>query len=373
LYTLFIHFVDIIVPILEEYSFRDVWRYSVRGIKRGGKENKVSKKKNRVKLIANPGAGKPSEAEGKLKQVIGWLEEQGLKVDSALAKPKENATPIAKRAAKDGYKVVIAVGGDGTIEAVMRGLVGSKVRLGIIPTGTQNNLAKSLGIPLDLKEACALAASDSTLKLDVGQVKTKKGKKLYFMEMATVGLAAALYPPANKLANGKFSKIIDAASTLVRQETKPKVTLTMNDESKIRINTMLAIVANTPIFGRSFLVAPEASVQDGLLDISVYPDFNKTQLIGYFAAVMDGGYSGEGKVQQYQARKVKIKTSPKLDVMADGISLGQGAIKIKAKPRALRVITTQPKTGAEIPQAIEEAKETPKPKPAEEASVVNLG
>jgi diacylglycerol kinase family enzyme len=81
-------------------------------------------------------------------------------VDVAFAKPKQKATPIAKQAIKDGYKTVVAMGGDGTIEAVMRGMVGSKVRLGVIMTGTENNIAKSLGIPKELEEACALIASD---------------------------------------------------------------------------------------------------------------------------------------------------------------------------------------------------------------------
>ena len=87
----------------------------------------MSKKEKsiQVKLIANPGAGKAGESAKNLKLVIGYLEKLGFKVDVAFAKPKEKATPIAKQAVKDGYKVVIAMGGDGTIEAVMRGMVGS--------------------------------------------------------------------------------------------------------------------------------------------------------------------------------------------------------------------------------------------------------
>ena len=118
-------------------------------------------KSTRVKLIVNPGAGKASESANNLKLVVGYLGMNGLKADVAPAKPKEKATPIAKQAAKDGYEVVIAMGGDGTVEAVMRGLVGSKARLGILPTGTENNIAKSLNIPEDLEEACALIASNN--------------------------------------------------------------------------------------------------------------------------------------------------------------------------------------------------------------------
>lgn len=294
----------------------------------------------RVKLIVNPGAGKASESANNLKLVIGYLEKNNLKVDVAFAKPKEKATMIAKQAMRNGYKIVIAMGGDGTIEAVMRGMVGGKARLGIVPAGTENNIAKSLGIPKGLQEACALIASENTLKLDLGQVTTRKGKKFVFFEMATVGLSAAVYPDANKAASGKLSAIKATAMTFIHHETKPTVFLTLDDESQIEVETMLVMVSNTPVTGKNFLVAPEASLQDGLLDISVYPDFGKLELLRYYAAVMDGGYSGDGKVQHYQARKLKVKTSPKLDVMADGVELGKGTVTIKVRKGALRVIST---------------------------------
>jgi diacylglycerol kinase (ATP) len=148
----------------------------------------------RVKLIANPGAGNVLTAASRLDQVIHYLLDQGLKVDVALAHPKKEAIPIAKKAVKDGYDVVIAMGGDGTIGTVIRGIAGSKVRLGIIGAGTENDIARSLGIPEDLKEACALIASGHTRKLDLGQISTKKTKKFYFFMVSAIGLTATLYP-----------------------------------------------------------------------------------------------------------------------------------------------------------------------------------
>jgi diacylglycerol kinase (ATP) len=303
-----------------------------------------------VKLIINPGAGNHADAENNLTLVTGYLEKNGLKVDVAFAKPKEKAAKIAQDAVKDKYKIVIAMGGDGTIEAVMRGMVGSKTRLGIIATGTENNIAKSLGIPMDLEEACALIASDNTLMLDMGQVTTKKGKKFFFFEMATIGISAAVYPTANKVAHGKLSNIKAAALAFIQHEAKPKVSLTLDDESKVEVETMMVMVSNTPILGINFLVAPNANLQDGLLDISVYPDFGKAELLRYYTAVMDGGYSGDGKVEHYQARKLKVKASPKLYVMADGVSLGKGTVTIKARRAALRVITIEENMGKGIPQ-----------------------
>ncbi len=168
---------------------------------------------NQVKLIVNPGAGNPTQTARKLKLVIGFLEKNGLDVKVAYAKPKRKAAPIAERAVKNGYEVVVAMGGDGTIEAVMRGIMGSKVRLGVIASGSQNNIAGSLGIPDDLEEACALIASANTLKLDVGEVRIKNGKSVYFFEMTTVGIGAAIYPSSNKVVHGKLSKLGEASNS----------------------------------------------------------------------------------------------------------------------------------------------------------------
>ena len=298
-----------------------------------------------AQLLHNPGAG--DEEHGK-EDLIAVIKANGF--ECRYSSTKKN---ILKNLDPEIDFLVVA-GGDGTLRSVAKELVERKIiekiwPIGLLPLGTANNIAKSLGIPKDLAEACTLIASENTLKLDVGQVKTRKGRKFIFFEMATIGLSAAVYPDANKAASGKLSSIKAAAMTFIHQDTRPKVYLTLDDESKVEVETMLVMVSNTPVFGKNFLVAPDASLQDGLMDISVYPDFSKVELIRYYAAVMDGGYSGDAKVQHYQARKLKVKASPKLDVMADGVALGKGTVTIKIRPGALRVITAEKNPGFGIP------------------------
>ena len=322
----------------------------------------MSKKKQsiRVKLIANPGAGNVLEAASRLEQVTRFLKEDGLEVDVALAKPKKEAIPIAMKAVKDGYDVVIAMGGDGTIGAVIRGIAGSKVRLGIIPAGTENDIAASLGIPEDLKEACAIIASGHTRKLDLGMASTKKRKKFYFFMVAAIGLTATLYPMISKVPDGNYSRIKEAVMTLLKYKVNPTVFLTLDDESKIEVETMLVTIANTHVSGVKNLVAPDASMEDGLLDIAVYPGFSKAELLSYFARTANEGTTPDGRIQRYRARKIKVKTSPKLDVAAEGIILGKGTAWIKVLPGGLRVIAPKPGPGAEKP--VEKAtEELPEP------------
>jgi diacylglycerol kinase (ATP) len=303
----------------------------------------------RVKLIVNPGAGKATEVAPRLEQAVKYLEEYGLKVDVAYAAPKKVAIPIAKKAVKDGYNTIVAMGGDGTICAVIRGMGGSKTHLGIIPGGTMNDIARSLGIPEDVKDACALIASDSARKMDLGIVKNANYKKYYFFHVVAVGLTATIFPKVKKIPKGNLSRLTDAVSTLLKYESDPKITLTLDDESKVDVSTMLVTIANLPLIGAKNLVAPQASAEDGLLDVVVYPGLNKAELVAYFARTANESAVADPRIQSYQARKVTIKATPKLEVAGDGIKLGKGTATIKYSRRGLYVIAPTPVDAYEIP------------------------
>jgi diacylglycerol kinase (ATP) len=334
----------------------------------------MSKKKKplRAKLITNPGAGNALEAPARLEQAVRYLTEYGIKVDVAYAAPKEEGLTIAKKAVKDGYKIVIAMGGDGTIGEVIRGIAGSKAALGIIVGGTMNDIAASLGIPEDIQAACALIAKGHTRKLDLGRIKTSKYKKFYFFMVTVIGLTATMYPKVKKIPKGKLSGLKDAVVTFMKYETKPEVFLTLDDESKIKVDSMLVTVANTPLIASKNLVAPDASLEDGLFDISVFPDFSKAEVLNYFARTSKEGLIPDGKLQRFRAGKVKVKTKPKLEIAADGITLGKGTAVIKMCRGALRVFAPPEGAGAEKTQeqssAVLSAPLSPYVTPNEEAA-----
>jgi diacylglycerol kinase family enzyme len=178
----------------------------------------------------------------------------------------------------------------------------------------------------------------------------KKNKKFYFFMLTAIGLTATVFPMIKEVPEGKFSGVQDAIMTLLRFYSKPTVYLTLDDESKIEVDSMLVTIANTPIIGLKNLVAPDASMDDGLLDVAVYPNYGKAELLAYFAKTAHEGTTPDRTIQRYQVRKIKVKTSPKLDVAAEGIVLGKGTARIKVHQRALRVIAPEPGAGAEKPQ-----------------------
>lgn len=314
----------------------------------------------RVKLIANPGSGDALEASTRLEQVTRFLLDLGVNVDVALAHPVKEAVPIAKKAVKNGYSTVIAMGGDGTISAVVRGIAGSDVHLGIIAAGTSNDIATSLGIPEDLKQACELIASGHIRELDLAQISTKETKKFIFFMVTTVGLTSTLYPDVKDIPHGDLSNLKDAFLTFIHAKPDPKIYLTLDDESKIEVESMLVTITNTPVIAAKNLVAPDASMEDGLLDVAVYPGFSKAELLAYFAKTANQKETPDGKIQRYRASKIKLKTEPKLAIAAEGIMLGEGTAKIKVLPRALKVIAPEPGAGAEKPLS-ETQQELPEP------------
>src|SRR5512142_1579473 len=133
----------------------------------------MSKKNKQLsaKLIANPGAGQVLKQASLIVDVAEYLIERGLHVDVALARPTRNVAKAAKKAVKQGYDIIIAMGGDGTIGGAIRGMVGAKARLGVIAAGTENDFALSLGIPEDIHRACDIILAGNTRTIDLGRLR----------------------------------------------------------------------------------------------------------------------------------------------------------------------------------------------------------
>ena len=306
-----------------------------------GKKQKKSIKD--IILICNPTSGEPEKSPTRLEDVTRLLMDQRLKVKVVLAKPKEAATMLAHKAIRKGYRVIAVMGGDGTIEAVARAVVGSKVTLGIIPAGTENNIARCLGLPLEIEEACKLIGEGTGRDIDVGQVKTKKAGKFYFLEITAIGLIATLYPTGKGIAQGAIGNLGAVVGQFIKYRS-PSMKVAIDGQQAKQIETPCIVISGTPQFGQEFLIAPDAKLDDGLLDASIFANMSKTQVISYLAAISGEKEASAPKVERYQVRKIKITTRPKQDIMADGVMLGKGKATIKVRKNALKVITPTPLT-----------------------------
>ena len=145
-----------------------------------------------ARLIINLKSGSFAELGESPDRLVALLRAHGIQAEVYLKTSTKIVHEWVREAVKNDEALVIAVGGDGTIQDVAVGLVGSQTVLGILPTGTMNNLARELGIPLDIDQACALLGAGITRQIDVGRVGSNgKSKDSYFLETAGLGLAVA--------------------------------------------------------------------------------------------------------------------------------------------------------------------------------------
>jgi YegS/Rv2252/BmrU family lipid kinase len=290
----------------------------------------------KAKLIFNPAAGNPAESAAQLLELLRYLQTQQIEAEVVVVQPGMRLSAIARRAVHAGAKMVIVSGGDGTIENVALGLVGSETTLGIIPTGSRNNLARSLGIPTgNLAAAAALVRNGRRRKIDVGFVHHRKASRC-FLEAGTIGLASALYPSADDFQHGDLGKITEFISTLV-SAAPSEIRLRLDRPSReIVTHAHMVVVANMPFMGANFQIAPDVVFDDRHLDVFVYSDLSKRDLIGH---VMQSPSSvPDARIQRFQVRTISITTKPAMPVMADGVFIGEGAVTVTVKPHSLSVM-----------------------------------
>ncbi len=282
-----------------------------------------------------------------LVELLRYLRIQRIEAEVFLVQPESRLRTIAHNAVRAGARMVIVSGGDGTIENVALGLVGSRTTLGIIPTGTRNNIARSLGIPTDnLADAVTLLRKGRRLKIDVGQVRHRKASRC-FLEAGAIGLASALYPSADDIQHGDLGKIGEFLSTLI-SATPSEIRLRLDHHRKeIVTHAHLVLVANMPFMGANYQIAPDVEFNDRQLDVFVYSDLSKRDLIGQ--AMQSPTSAPDARIQRFRAKAIAITTNPAMPVMADGVFLGDGPVTLTLQRHRLRVMAGPASVVATLP------------------------
>jgi diacylglycerol kinase (ATP) len=301
----------------------------------------------RVKVIVNPASGKkagffPTNTAG-LPDVREVLVANGIEADIVETEHPGHATELARQAIKEGYELIIACGGDGTVGETAKALIGNKkATLGILPLGSANNVARMMNLPFDLAEAGKLLRTGRIIKADVGRCNGQ-----FFFETAGVGLDAALFPILNKVDKGELIRLWDAARTLVR--FRPRSVTLVLDKRAIRVKALVVLVANGPYWGYSVPLAPDALVDDHKFDVVVFRNYSKTDFIRHLIAALlhrdyqpeQNPYHHHPKLLTFTARRVRVFVSRRRSwpVHADAQPRGTTPALIEVVPGALRVIS----------------------------------
>ena len=316
---------------------------------------------SQLKLIFNPFSGVAGKSPAQLMEIIKELQAAGLVPEIYLVNPDENLSQVVEEALQRGVNTFVVCGGDGTVDIVASALAGKHATLGIIPTGTQNNVALSLGIPLaNIPAAVELLTTGKRIKVDVG-VATCGDSKRYFLEVCSVGLLSALFPAADEIQHGNLVRIGDLLSTLV---TFPpaQLRLTLDHQDEIVTQGHVVLVGNMPYIGPHFRMDPATQMDDGLLEVLIFANLTKLDLIGSAVQIAGGGPEGglqDTRVKRYHVRRATIESTPAMPVLVDGVAMGEGAVSIGVNRHALQVITGKRPGLAAEPEASAPAQEEP--------------
>lgn len=298
--------------------------------------NLTNKRRMRAKLIFNPSAGAARGSPIEIVDVIHEMQAWKLVPEAYLVEPGCDLPGVIRDALARGIRMFVVCGGDGTILAVAEALTGTRATLGIISAGTQNNVALSLGIPTDVPAAIALLRTGRRIKVDMGLAENGKSVQPFLLA-CVVGLASAIFPSADDIQHGNLARIGDFLTTLAASPPA-EMHLVLDDKQEIHTQGHVAVVSNMPYIALHFQVGDAAAFSDGLLDVLLFTDLSKLELLGYAAQKVVGAGTEDSRIQHFQARKVTIDTQPAMPVMADGVALEDGPLHISVQRRALAVM-----------------------------------
>ncbi len=298
-----------------------------------------------AKVIVNPAAGAYSTRRkwGHISRLLKYI---GLSFDHEYTEGVGHAIELAKAAASNGYRYVVAVGGDGTVNEVANGILGSSVArdmaIGVIGTGTGSDFIRSVGIPRHYISACSRLTSQRKLLIDVGVVEYQsrgKPSRRFFVNAAGVGFDAAVVEATEhvpKYFGGTVPYVAGLLRTLLGYRNK-SVVLHIGDKSEAA-RILSVVVSNGSYLGGGMHVAPEASLNDSLLDITVIGDIGKFDLLKSLYMVYQGTHGQHPKVRMEKATRITVEAKERVLVHADGELLGEGPASFWLVPSVLNIV-----------------------------------
>ena len=289
----------------------------------------------RAKLIFNAISGRSEESPHQLAEILNEMQNQYILPEVYMVRSDSQVEAIVHSAIKAGIKLVVVAGGDGTIDSVVGAMIGRSATLGIIPIGTRNNLAYNLGIPGTIPGAVALLREGRRLKIDVGKIRHGRASR-WFLEDATLGLLSDIYPFADSVQHGDLTQIGNLLSTVV-SSTPSHLRMILEGRKRIDMSAYMVLIANMPYIGPRFQISPDVSWNDNRLDVFVFSDMSKLDLISY-AMQSTGGAVEDARVKHYRIKRVNIHSDPPMPVLADGMLLNPGPVTAQVHPRALAIM-----------------------------------
>ena len=289
-------------------------------------------------IIVNPTAG-----SGRAARLLPWIRERLAPRPEAelhVTIRRGEAEELAARAAAAGSDRLVVVGGDGTAQEVVNGVLSeaSHAAIGIVPVGAGNDLARSLGLPADPAEAWTIAIGRATRRIDAALAVNGEGRRRWFASAGGIGFdaqVAAAMATRRGWQLGRAGYLLTTLSELRRFNNR-RLRMVLDGEPLDR-QALLVAIANGPYYGGGMRIAPDAAPDDGWLDLCVVGDISRLTAIRELPNLYRGTHVRHPAVSIHRARTVEIAGDGTTHAHLDGEPFGSLPLRVEIRPGSLEV------------------------------------
>lgn len=271
----------------------------------------------RARLIYNPSSGR-EESKRRLADILQRLDAAGIETTTHATEGKGDATKSAIEAVGRDNDMIIAAGGDGTLNEVIQGLsiMDNRPPLGIIPFGTTNDFARALGIPRHWEDACDIIIQQETRPVDVGRANDK-----YFINIAGGGSLTELtyeVPSRLKTMIGQLAYYMKGLEKMIFQLRPTELHMKIAGHGEFHEEFMMFLITNTNSVGGFEKLAPGASIEDGMLDIIMLKKCNIAEFIRVVSMALRGEHVLDPNVIHLRSNHIEISSPDHVQLNLDG-------------------------------------------------------
>ncbi len=288
--------------------------------------------KKKILFIVNPISG--GKNKKRIPELIDkYLSKSIFEYRISFTERVEHGFMLAKAAVKDGFEIVVAVGGDGTVNEVAKALIKTDIMLGIIPFGSGNGLARSLNIPLKISKAISII---NDLQSDI--IDAASFNEDFFFNVAGTGFDAHI---SQSFATNKTRGLFGYVGTTFRElrRYKPSDYKINLDGKELLRKAFILSIANSAQYGNGAYIAPRADVKDGLLDLIVVKPITWYNMPFAVSKMFTKKAENSKYVEMFQAKKITIERNVEAPIHLDGEpKMGERIISIEVIPLAIKVI-----------------------------------
>ena len=288
-------------------------------------------------MIVNPHAGKKhgiAVAERARKK----LEKHNMDVDMFISKKPGESVNIASSVNIDDYDGILAVGGDGTLFEVINGFLKNKVDVQVpiaqVPVGTGNSFTKDLGIT-NMEDAIDAVLRGETRGIDIGEFNCSRGKFFFANILGTGFVSNVAYRARKYKWLGSLSYILGVLEEVaVLKSTKIELSI---DGKIITRDAVFTEICNSKYTGGDMLMAPDAKIDDGLLDIVVLNNVSRRKLLSLFPLLFKGEHIQDDAIEVFTGKDILLKSSRSLSLTPDGETFGETPLEIVLHPKMIKM------------------------------------